>query len=57
MPDITMCHGDRCPRKESCYRHTAEPTPLRQSFFAVPPVKPDGSCDHYSPVDKENRND
>lgn len=47
MPDITMCEGTGCPRKETCYRFTATPTPMRQSYFSIPPVKKDGTCHHY----------
>lgn len=36
MPDISMCPGDDCPRKEDCYRYTATPSPYRQSYFAKP---------------------
>lgn len=33
MPDISMCPGDDCPRKETCYRYTATPNQFRQSYF------------------------
>ena len=46
MPDITMCSGEGCPVKESCYRFTAKPNEYRQSYFVEPPIK-DGKCDHY----------
>lgn len=46
MPDIAMCMGTNCPLKESCYRHTAEPSEYRQAYFAEVPYK-DGTCDHY----------
>lgn len=39
MPDIAMCRGDGCTAKDKCYRHTAKPTPLRQSWFVTPPGK------------------
>jgi len=45
MPDITMCSGDGCPKKQSCYRYTAKASDY-QSFFMNPPIK-DGECDHY----------
>ena len=32
MPDITMCLGNDCPIKETCYRFTAIPTPHWQSY-------------------------
>ena len=50
MPDITMCSGIGCPKKQSCYRHTAKASDY-QSFFMTPPIK-DGECDHY--WDNEN---
>lgn len=31
MPDISMCPGNNCPIKDSCYRHKAIPTE-RQSY-------------------------
>jgi hypothetical protein len=47
MPDICMCAGDSCPKKRECYRYRAVPTPRRQSYFMSPPVKADGSCEHF----------
>lgn len=47
MPDITMCTGVGCPRKESCYRFLAKPSD-RQSYFTKPPVKENGECAYYS---------
>lgn len=46
MPDITMCEGTGCPRKESCHRFTAKPSEY-QSYFVTPPVKEDGKCEMY----------
>lgn len=37
MPDITMCTGEGCVLKDSCYRYTAQPSEYRQSYFVVPP--------------------
>jgi hypothetical protein len=59
MPDITMCVGTNCPMKLGCYRHTATPTPGRQSYFAVVPARrylvggPNiwhVNCHHFDPV-------
>ena len=48
MADITMCSGDECPKKVTCYRFTAVACKYRQSFFFTPPFrKEDGFCDHY----------
>ena len=46
-PDISMCHGDNCPIKETCYRFMAIPDDLWQSYFVESPVKENGECDHY----------
>lgn len=46
MPDITMCEGTGCPRKESCHRFAAKPSEY-QSYFVTPPVKEDGKCEMY----------
>jgi hypothetical protein len=45
MPDIAMCTGEQCPKKQMCYRHTAKASDY-QSYFMTPPIK-DGQCDHY----------
>lgn len=44
-PDISMCEGGDCHRKQSCYRYTAEPS-KRQTYFTKPPHK-DGECSEY----------
>jgi len=50
MPDITMCWGDNCPIKETCYRYTATPSKWRQSYFAETPIKEDNTCDHFMEI-------
>ncbi len=58
MPDITMCEGVNssgatCPKRERCFRHTAEPCRQAQSFFVEAPFKADGTCRHYlAPYDE-----
>ena len=45
MPDITMCPGGDCLKKEKCYRYTAEPSSW-QSYFTEPPN--DGEeCEYF----------
>jgi len=34
--------------RERCYRYTATPTPVRQSYFVNPPIKSDGTCGYFS---------
>lgn len=47
MPDITMCTGDDCPMKDTCYRFTANANEFMQSYFMNAPIKEDKTCDHY----------
>ncbi len=48
MPDITMCSGEKCPLKETCYRYLARPSIYNQSFFENPPYdKATKNCDYY----------
>lgn len=54
MPDLMMCQGDGCPQKIACFRHRAVPTPLRQSYFATSPVRPDGTCDYFTELMKSD---
>lgn len=49
MPDISMCPGDGCPKKQMCYRHTAKASDL-QSYFVTSPIKDDGECDHFMEI-------
>ena len=32
MPDITMCFSEDCPMRNKCYRATAKPNPIYQSY-------------------------
>jgi hypothetical protein len=53
MPDITMCNGEGCPLKKTCYRFTAKPTPEWQSWFTEIPYDHENSgCVHYWQRDK-----
>lgn len=50
MPDITMCNGDNCPFKETCYRYLATPSEYMQSYFMKPPfdmVDGEHVCSYY----------
>jgi hypothetical protein len=46
MPDISMCDGEGCKKRETCYRFTATPD-RRQAYFKHPPVKEDGKCAYF----------
>jgi hypothetical protein len=46
MADITMCSGDNCKIKDSCYRYTAKRS-FWQSMFKTPPLKEDGTCEMF----------
>ena len=45
MLDITMCNGNNCNMKESCYRFKAEPDEDIQSYFTESPINKEGKCD------------
>ena len=49
MPDITMCTGTKCPKKDNCYRFRATANPYRQSYFCVPPFesREDKECEYF----------
>ena len=51
MPDITMCKGNDCPLKETCYRYKAKPCEY-QSYFMEAPYK-DDDCSHYWEIVKQ----
>lgn len=46
MADITMCEGEGCECKFTCYRFTAKPNEYRQSYFMESPIKNNG-CEYY----------
>lgn len=45
MPDITMCKGEGCEARVTCYRFTATPS-MRQSYFMKNPSDNNG-CEYY----------
>jgi hypothetical protein len=47
MPDITMCPGAGCHKKDTCYRHTATPTKPYQVQKQFWPE----DCVFYWPID------
>ena len=49
MPDITMCTGQGCPSRNSCYNPRAIPKEQWQSWFAAPPIA-DGDCRHFEQI-------
>lgn len=50
MTDITMCKGDDCPKKETCYRYMAIPNEYRQAYFMTIPYHND-DCNHFYPIE------
>jgi hypothetical protein len=50
MSDITMCQDKDCPKKNNCYRFTAQPDEYLQSYFAASPRNEDGTCKYYWPL-------
>lgn len=46
MPDITLCSGGKCPKKNKCYRFIATGDKMYQSYFVKPPYKKK-KCENY----------
>lgn len=51
MPDISMCEGTSCPKKDNCHRYLAIPSQW-QSWFAEVPFKVNENgefedCDYF----------
>lgn len=57
MPDISMCKGGKCPKKDDCYRYTVQPSEV-QSYFSMPPyciILDEFNCDYYFPNNETKR--
>lgn len=52
MPDISMCMNRACPSRHKCYRYTATPSPMMQSWarFDVPPRR--RKCDSFMKIER-----
>lgn len=55
MPDITMCEGGSCPKRDQCYRFRAVPSEYRQSYFQQPPWDRWHRCDHFWQIQPGDR--
>lgn len=54
MPDITMCSGEDCPLKATCYRYKAKPSDYCQSYFTESPYDAkENKCNYYWESDKK----
>ena len=47
MADISKCEGKDCPLKASCYRFTAKPSLLAQSYVLFVYNRIKGECEGY----------
>ena len=47
MPDITMCPGAGCNKRDTCYRHTA----TQRKPYQVQVQQAPEDCKHYWPID------
>lgn len=55
MADITMCKGEMCAKKETCYRYTAPVNEYRQSYFVASPINMlSGKCNEYWEIEDGN---
>jgi len=54
-PDISLCCDNvkkDCSKAAHCYRATAEPSEMRQSYIA--PANPGDGCKDFWPIPKRN---
>lgn len=58
MPDFTMCRNEDCPVKNKCYRVTAKPDDMAQSYQVFYPFTDEQGyfvdCDFFKPLPKKN---
>ena len=54
MPDIAMCKNTTCPSSKYCYRFTATPSELRQSYGNFTLEEDEVSCSHFYPNGKDS---
>ena len=47
MSDISMCNGDECSKKDSCYRVKATPSKYQSYSNFEEYLDKDGNCKHY----------
>lgn len=45
MPDITMCKGEDCEARVTCYRFLATPSKYQSYFNETPDLN--GGCEYY----------
>lgn len=54
MPDISMCTGESCEKKNNCYRFKANPS-MRQSWMVPTPDEQSGNCDYFWKIENPKR--
>ena len=47
MPDISMCNGNGCSKKDSCYRVKATPSKYQSYSDFYNHLDEDGNCEHF----------
>jgi len=50
MVDLAMCSNHACPSRTKCYRYTARPNPLWQSYMHFAPPNKRKRCDDFIPI-------
>ncbi len=53
MADISMCDGEDCSKKSTCYRYLAKPNPYRQSYISPDPRGE--TCEAYWKVESNSQ--
>lgn len=52
MPDITMCKGENCHLKETCWRYLEIPGVFQSYFGETPLNETTKKCDYYVEMNK-----
>lgn len=53
--DITMCSGEKCKFKKTCYRYCAKPSLIQSYFSSTPFNKRTKKCEFYIKTQKEKK--
>ena len=57
MPDMSICTGEECPLRNTCYRYRANASTLMQYYFTeVPYNVEEDKCDFYYPLRQKQEN-
>ncbi len=56
MPDMSICTGEECPLRNTCYRYRANASEYLQSYIESPYSTEESKCDFYWPLRQKQEN-